>query len=97
MSTDWLDKRLLPSVDYAISDACRAIHEFASHVHLRHWHPISTAPYNQAVELRIGEGRAVLSLEFPCRRTNAGDWINIDLGTTIEIQPIAWRVWQYGP
>ena len=26
--------------------------------------------------------------------TNAGVWINVDLGSEIKIQPLEWRVWQ---
>ena len=57
------------------------------------WHPISTAPCNRGVELRVREGRAISTLEFPCRQTNAGDSINCDFGTPINIQPVEWRAW----
>ena len=94
MSKDWLEifeKHLPPSIYRAIHDP---IDDFARHVHLAHWHPISTVPCNQDVELRIAEAGATSTLEFPCLNTNAGDWINVDLGTRIEIQPVEWRVWQ---
>jgi hypothetical protein len=35
-----------------------------------------------------------MRLSFPCRRTNAGVWINADLGTSLQIEPVAWRRWQ---
>ena len=95
MSEDRLDEHLLPSVDLAVKNANRVIHDFALHVHLRHWHPISTAPCNQDLELRVAEGGAILTLEFPCRQTNAGDWIDVDLGTRTAIKPVEWRVWQH--
>ena len=60
------------------------------------WHPISTAPCNRGVELRVREGTAISILEFPCRQTNAGDWINCDFGTPINIRPVEWRAWQHG-
>jgi hypothetical protein len=63
---------------------------------LHHWHPISTVPCNRDVELRVREGTAISTLEFPCRQTNAGDWINCDLCTSINIRPVAWRVWRHG-
>lgn len=88
MSKDWLEnleKRLPPSIGHAIEDADHAIHDIALRIHLSRWHPISTAPCNQEVELRIAEGKAILTLEFPCLQTNAGDWIDVDLGTWIEI------------
>ena len=69
---------------------------FASMVRSHPWHPISTAPCNRGVELRVREGTAISTLEFPCRQTNAGDWINCDFGTPINIQPVEWRAWQHG-
>lgn len=62
--------------------------------HLAHWHPISTAPSNQNLELRVIDRRRTMRLSFPCRRTNAGIWINADLRTGLRIEPIAWRRWQ---
>ena len=69
---------------------------FALHFRSHPWHPISTAPCNRGVELRVREGTAISTLEFPCQRTNAGDWINCDFGTPIRIQPVEWRAWQHG-
>jgi hypothetical protein len=66
---------------------------FAINLRSHPWHPISTAPCNRGVELRVREGRAISTLEFPCQQTNAGDWINCDLGTPINIQPVEWRAW----
>jgi hypothetical protein len=66
------------------------------HRHSHHWRPISTAPCNRDVELRVSKGTAISTLEFPCRQTNAGDWINGDLRTPITVQPVEWRVWQHG-
>jgi hypothetical protein len=60
-----------------------------------HWRPISTAPCNRDVELRVSEGTATSTLEFPCQLTNAGHWINGDLQTPIKVQPVEWRVWQH--
>jgi hypothetical protein len=68
---------------------------FALHFRSHPWHPISTAPCNRGVELRVREGTAISTLEFPCQRTNAGDWINCDFGTPIKIQPVEWRAWQH--
>jgi hypothetical protein len=92
---EYIEDHLTSDVDQTIKDADHAIHDFALHVHLSHWHPISTAPYNQDVELRVAEGGTISTLEFPCRKTNDGDWINVDLGTRIEILPTQWRVWQH--
>jgi hypothetical protein len=68
---------------------------FALHFRSHPWHPISTAPCNRGVELRVREGTAISTLEFPCQQTNAGDWINCDFGTPIKIQPVEWRAWQH--
>jgi hypothetical protein len=65
------------------------------HRHSHHWRPISTAPCNRDVELRVSKGTAISTLEFPCRQTNAGDWINGDLRTPIRVHPVEWRVWQH--
>jgi hypothetical protein len=69
---------------------------FALHFRSHPWHPISTAPCNRDVELRVREGTAISTLEFPCQQTNAGGWINCDLGTPINVQPVEWRAWQHG-
>jgi hypothetical protein len=66
---------------------------FALHFRSHPWHPISTAPCNRGIELRVREGRTISTLEFPCRQTNAGGWINCDFGTPINIQPVEWRAW----
>jgi hypothetical protein len=70
---------------------------FALHFRSHPWHPISTAPCNRGVELRVREGTGISTLEFPCKQTNAGDWINCDFGTPINIQPVEWRAWHGHP
>ena len=47
----------------------------------------------EASSFEFREGTAISTLEFPCRQTNAGDWINCDFGTPINIQPVQWRAW----
>jgi hypothetical protein len=69
---------------------------FVSYFRLHPWHPISTVPCNRGVELRVREGTAISTLEFPCQQTNAGEWINCDFGTPINIQPVEWRAWPHG-
>lgn len=98
MSKDWLEilKKYLPTrLGRAIGDAEHAVDKLALHIHLSHWHPITTAPFNQDLELRVVEADKILTLEFPCRKTNAGEWINTDLGSPVTIQPVEWRVWQH--
>ena len=79
----------------AVKAADHAIHDLATHVHLSHWHPISTAPCNQDVELRLVDEGKIVTLPFPCRQLDAGKWMDADLGTRIKIEPIEWRVWQH--
>jgi hypothetical protein len=33
-------------------------------------------------------------MPFPCRQTNVDEWINVDLGVPLKIEPIEWRAWQ---
>jgi hypothetical protein len=58
------------------------------------WRPITTAPFNRNVKLRIAEADRVLTMPFPCRRTNDGRWINADLGTPVAIDPTHWCIWR---
>ena len=97
MSKDWietLESHSPPQVERAIKNSQKAIHDLSLHVHLSHWHPISTAPCNQELELRIAQAGELLVLEFPCLQTNDRQWINVDLGSGIIIHPVEWRVWQ---
>jgi len=57
-------------------------------------HPASTAPYNQDLELRVAEDGATTTMPFPCRHTNEDEWINVDLGVRLQIEPVEWRAWQ---
>jgi hypothetical protein len=56
------------------------------------WLLISTAPYNQDLELCAASGSRSSRLPFPRRQTSTG-WINADLGTRIAVEPTRWRVW----
>jgi hypothetical protein len=97
MSALWLEKLKdhMPSrMQRAVANADKAFHEVALHAHQSHWHPISTAPCNQELEVRIPQANKLLPLEFPCLQTNSGQWINVDLGSGLNIQPVEWRVWQ---
>jgi hypothetical protein len=97
MNKYWLEKlegRLPPRLEQAVKNADKAIQDLALQFHLSYWHPISTAPYNQELELRIVQVGEIAPLEFPCLQTNAGQWINVDLGSGINISPVEWRVWQ---
>ena len=81
-------------IERTVKEADQGVRNFSQHIKLSHWHPISTAPYNQEFELRINENGEITTLEFPCLHTNEEAWINVDLGTEIKIQPVEWRLWQ---
>ena len=86
--------RQSPYLVEAIEVADRKIKDYLLRQHLSLWHPISTAPNNHDLELKVLDGALPVVLPFPCRRTNAGEWINADLETGIDIQPTKWRPWQ---
>jgi hypothetical protein len=56
------------------------------------WHPISTAPFNHDVEVRVAGDHGSRVIPFPCRQTTSG-WINADLDVRIDMDPTAWRAW----
>ena len=58
----------------------------------RNWHPVSTAPFNRDVEVRIVDAKGLGVAPFPCRQTTSG-WINADLYVRMELIPVAWRPW----
>ncbi len=91
-----LGEHLLSDVARAIEKTDRAVHAALERQHLSHWHPAATAPYNQDLELRVVEDGVTTALPFPCRHTNADEWINVDLGVPLHIRPVEWRPWLHG-
>ena len=89
-----LEKYLTASAERMADKAFHVSQDIAQRERWLNWHPISTAPYNQELELRIADGAEVVTLDFPCLKTNLDAWINVDLGTEIEMQPVEWRLWQ---
>lgn len=88
------EQTFLSDATSIIREADRAVHAALERQHLSRWHPVSTAPYNQDLEIRVIEDGITTLLPFPCRHTNGGEWINVDLGVPLQIQPIEWRAWQ---
>ena len=72
-----------------VEDADRKIKDYLLRLHLSLWHPISTAPTNHDLELKVLDRASSIILPFPCRRTTAGD---ADLETSIDIRPTKWRM-----
>jgi hypothetical protein len=96
-----MSKKGLEKISAHLSDVARAFQQTDRGVHaaLKHhrssrWRPASTAPYNQDLELRVTEDGTRTTMPFPCRHTNEDEWINVDLGVPLQIQPIEWRAWQ---
>jgi hypothetical protein len=56
------------------------------------WRPISTAPFNHVVELRVADELGISVIPFPCRQTARG-WVNADLGARLDTEPSEWRTW----
>src|SRR6516162_6854810 len=86
-----VDPSASPYLVEAIEVADRKIKDYLLRQHLSLWHPISTAPKNHHLELKVLGGALPVVLPFPCRRTNAGEWIKADLATGIDIPPTKWR------
>jgi hypothetical protein len=79
---------------HPFKSAEKKLKDLVLHYHLAHWHPITTAPCNQCLEIRVIDNNKVMTLPFPCKRNNYGDWINVDLDTRVSVKPARWRVWQ---
>jgi hypothetical protein len=79
----------------AVAQAAARPFQFFIRGRLSRWRPISTAPSNQELEVRILEDGKVSTLEFPCVRTNDGSWLDVDLGSAVKIEPTQWRHWPY--
>jgi hypothetical protein len=58
----------------------------------RDWHPVTTAPFNRDLELRLAGHRGRV-LPFPCRNTRDG-WMNSDLKVRIDLPTVEWRCWR---
>ena len=59
------------------------------------WHPISTAPFNQDLELMVLDHDRKFVIPFPCRQTTHG-WIDSDLGVCLKsdsdkLAIVGWR------
>ncbi len=87
-------KRTPSKLSDAIDAVDLGIRRYLLHRHLAHWHPISTAPHNQVLEIRAQDENGLTAIPFPCQQTNADDWINTDLGTRVYMRPMKWRIWQ---
>lgn len=56
------------------------------------WKPISTAPFDDDLQLSVIVDNEVYALAFPCRRTEHG-WVNAKTRKQVFVEPTHWRVW----
>lgn len=56
------------------------------------WRPISSAPFDQDLELAVIDSDGPHALVFACRRI-LGGWINATTKSRIDVQPTHWREW----
>ncbi|MBY0320843.1 MAG: hypothetical protein K2X72_19120 [Reyranella sp.] len=60
------------------------------------WKPISTAPFDQDLELAVMEGGEMVTLVVPSRRVGGG-WVEARTGNLIAVTPSHWREWPRKP
>src|ERR1700733_273722 len=66
--------------------------EFLSHTVM--WRFIfEKVPADRDVLLAVLDHEAFHVLEFPCRLTDDGRWINATTGRAVDVHPTHWRVW----
>jgi hypothetical protein len=59
----------------------------------KEWHPISTAPVEQELEVRLEDPFGRYVLLFPCKLVPGQGWINSRLETPLRADPVDWRHW----
>jgi hypothetical protein len=59
------------------------------------WHKIfDTVPKDRDVLLAVLEEDGFHALEFPCRRSDDGRWVDTHTGRSIDVRPTHWREWR---
>jgi Sigma-70, region 4 len=61
------------------------------------WQPVSTAPANRDLEVRLEDSAGRYALMFPCRLVPEQGWINSWLQTPLAVDPVDWREWLEPP
>jgi hypothetical protein len=59
------------------------------------WRAITSAPFDQDIELSVIEDGEVHALLFACRRTARG-WANASANAAVSVRPTHWRPWSSG-
>ncbi len=58
------------------------------------WHCISDqVPKDRDLLVAVLDGDAFHALQFPCRRTDDGRWVEARTGRSIDVRPTHWREW----
>jgi hypothetical protein len=58
------------------------------------WHFIfDTVPQDRELLLAVLDHDGLHALEFPCRYSDDGRWINARTGRSIDVRPTHWRQW----
>jgi hypothetical protein len=58
------------------------------------WQPVSSAPFDRDLEVRLSDGLGRYSLLYPCRLVADKGWVNALSGTALAAGPIEWRDWR---
>lgn len=57
------------------------------------WELISTAPFDQDLQLAVIDDRGPHALVFPCRQI-AGGWVKAGTKSWVDVEPTHWRAWE---
>jgi hypothetical protein len=61
------------------------------------WHFIfERVPKGRDVRLAVLDRAGFHALEFPCRCSDDGRWIDVTTGRVVEVRPTHWRDWSAG-
>jgi hypothetical protein len=66
----------------------------ADAVAVSEWRPVSSAPFDRDLEVRLSDGLGRYSLLYPCRLDANKGWVNALSGTALTADPIEWRDWK---
>jgi hypothetical protein len=60
----------------------------------KEWQPISIAPLNREVEVRLEDSLGRYPLFFPCKLVPDRGWMNSLLEVPLPFDPVDWRNWE---
>jgi hypothetical protein len=56
------------------------------------WQTVSSAPFDQDLELAVIDHDGPHALVFPCRR-EFGGWVDAEMNRRVDVRPTHWRPW----